>query len=164
MAMESLDIMEKVWAGESIEHEGAYRSAAFPEAGGPHALRDMRPYGGKMTVAVAGASPGSTSIEAAGSCGLLPLSFGATPELIADHWATYVRGAEAAGREANERSAHHLTMKVFCADTGVLGSVLWIMGRGLGARCGLRRHRSCPGRCVLACHTGWPRPDVASVC
>jgi 3,6-diketocamphane 1,6-monooxygenase len=118
MAVEALDIMEKVWSGEPFEYEGEYWSAAFPETGGDHELRDMRPHGGSMTIAMAGASPNSSSITVAGARGLLPLSFGGSPELIANHWETYVAGAREAGRgDGLDRSVHHAAMEVFAADT-----------------------------------------------
>lgn len=117
MTVESLDIMEKIWSGEPFEYVGKYWSATVPD-NLDRPMRSLRPWGGTMPVAIGGASPNSTSIALAGARGLMPLSFGASPELIANHWQTYLKGAEEAGHEPLlDRRAHRVTMDVFVADT-----------------------------------------------
>lgn len=118
MTIEGLDLMEKVWSGEPYEHEGTHWRSILPEKNGVLPVRDMRPHGGKMQVALAGASPSSTSIKVAGERGMLPMSFGATPDLIANHWKTYQDAAVSAGRDLpTDRSGHHVTLDIFVADT-----------------------------------------------
>ncbi|NYE21511.1 LLM class flavin-dependent oxidoreductase [Microbacterium immunditiarum] len=119
MTLESLDVMEKVWSGEPFEHDGTYWKSSLPEV--PievQRMRSLRPFGGSLTVALGGASPGSTSIKVAGERGLAPMSFGASAAIIADHWRTYVTSARAAGREApKDRSQHRVTLTMVVADT-----------------------------------------------
>ncbi|MFC5751024.1 LLM class flavin-dependent oxidoreductase [Actinomadura rugatobispora] len=118
MSIESLDIMEQVWSGEPFEYVGQYWTAAFPAQNDTHQLRDLRPHGGSMRIAMAGASPNSTSIQCAGSRGLIPLSFGGSPELVANHWENYLAGARETGRQDGlDRGIHHIAMEVFAADT-----------------------------------------------
>lgn len=116
--LETLDIMERVWSGEPFEYEGSYRSASIPaEAWDMQEVRDMRPYNGTIPISVGGASPNSTSIKAAGERGLMPMSFGANADLIANHWSTYVEAARAAGREPLSKENHRISMILFAGDT-----------------------------------------------
>ena len=119
MTVESLDIMEKIWSGEPFDYKGKYWCSSFPAQDDTlPPLRYSRPYGGQMTIAIGGASPNSTSIKVGGRRGLIPLSFGANPALVKNHWDTYSAAAREAGRtDGYDRTIHHVTMDVFVADT-----------------------------------------------
>jgi len=119
MTIESLDVMEKVWAGEPFEHEGTHWKSSLPDVPREvQEMRSLRPYGGSLTVALGGASPGSTSIKLAGARGFAPMSFGASDDVIANHWRTYVNAAREAGRELPEdHSQHRVTLTIVVADT-----------------------------------------------
>lgn len=120
MSIESLELMRRIWAGGPIDFEGKYWSSQLPAADhGGHHLRDLRPYGGSMTIAMAGASPDSTSIAYAGNQGFIPLSFGGSPELVANHWETYLQGARDGGIDEStlSRDIHHVGREIFVAET-----------------------------------------------
>lgn len=117
--LETIDIMEKVWSGEPFEYAGEHLRASIPAmAWDIQEVRDMRPYGGgTIPISVGGASPNSSSIKAAGARGLMPMSFGASAELIRNHWETYAESAREAGREPLSKETHRISMTIFVADT-----------------------------------------------
>ena len=67
-------------------------------------------------IGVAGLSPKSDTLEMAGELGFMPLSLNLSREYLRDHWASYVRGAERAGRVA-DRAAWRVVREVYIAET-----------------------------------------------
>jgi 3,6-diketocamphane 1,6-monooxygenase len=119
MMEKALEIMGKVWEAEPFRYEGKFWNAGFPEAEtGPHAhaWRDLRPFGGKMTVGMTGLSEKSPSIAYAGARGYLPLSVYAGDAFLKQHWKDYEAAAAEAGLKA-DRSVHHVVRDVFVAET-----------------------------------------------
>lgn len=120
MLFESIEIMERIWKGEPYGPEkGEFWSHGFPAedpAHPDHAMRDMRPHGGKMQLAMTGLSPKSDSIEYAAKHGYIPVSVYAGNDFLRSHWETYSRVAEEHGHPA-DRSLHHVVRDVFVADT-----------------------------------------------
>lgn len=115
MMTEAFDIMERVWAAEPFHYEGKYFKAGYPEVEG-EALRDLRPWGGEMPIAMAGFSPNSATMSFAGQRGFVPLSFAATDGLVTNHWDLYSAAAAQHGHTVS-RDMHHVAREVFCADT-----------------------------------------------
>src|SRR5690606_3716039 len=61
----------------------------------------------------------STSIAYAGNQGFIPLSFGGSPELVRNHWETYLQGARDGGIDTAtlSRDIHHVGREIFVADS-----------------------------------------------
>lgn len=130
MMMESLELMQKVWAGEPFHAEGEFWSAGFPEPMNGHEWRKSVPYGGSVPIAMAGLSPNSPTLSFAGKNGYLPLSVYAGEAAIANHWDTYAAAAEQAGHQV-DRSDLHVVRDVIVADTDAEAKKLAMEG-GMG--------------------------------
>jgi 3,6-diketocamphane 1,6-monooxygenase len=117
MMVEALEIMERVWAAKPFRYAGQFWKAGYPERQ-PDALpnRDVRPYGGKVQIGLAGLTMNSSSLKFAGARGHLPLSIYAGPAQLANHWETFKSAADQAGQPAR-RSDHHLLLDVFVGET-----------------------------------------------
>ncbi|EIZ77818.1 putative monooxygenase [Novosphingobium sp. Rr 2-17] len=116
MMLEAIDIMERVWKGEPFQMEGQFWNAGYPEPNPKKPLRDTRPWGGEMQMAMTGLSAPSPSISFAGSHGFLPASVYAGNEFLRSHFDTYREKMEENGRQA-DRSAHRVVRDVIVAET-----------------------------------------------
>jgi len=117
MMAEAVEILRKVWANEGPgKFEGKYWQFEVPEYDpfliGPW----MTPSQNPIPIAMAGVSPDSRSLTAAGAQGCIPLSFNVGREYLAGHWYRYVQGAEEAGRTPN-RNDWRVASNIFVADT-----------------------------------------------
>lgn len=130
MMLESLEIMQKIWAGEPFHQDGQYWSAGLPESTPDHPLRDPRPYGGKVEIGMAGLSPNSPTLSFAGKNGYIPLSVYAGEDAIANHWNTYSSAAEEAGHAA-DRKDFRVVRDVLVAETDEEAKRLAVEG-GMG--------------------------------
>lgn len=116
MMLEAIDIMEKVWKGEPFHFKGEFWDAGYPSGDPTHPLRDTRPYGGKMQMAMTGLSAPSPSITFAGQHGYLPASVYAGNAFLRSHFETYAQEATANGHPVS-RDMHRVVRDVFVADT-----------------------------------------------
>ncbi|MFW2830424.1 LLM class flavin-dependent oxidoreductase [Sphingomonas sp. ID0503] len=116
MMLEAIDIMERVWKGEPFQFEGTYWDAGFPEADGKKKLRDVRPWGGSMQMAMTGLSAPSPSISFAGQHGFIPASVYAGNDFLRSHFQTYREKMEEAGRPS-DRLMHRVVRDVIVAET-----------------------------------------------
>lgn len=116
MMLEAIDIMQKVWKAEPFEFKGEFWSAGFPEADPKKPLRDVRPWGGSMQMAMTGLSAPSPSIGFAGTHGFIPASVYAGNDFLRSHFETFAQKMKEAGRPSN-RSAHRVVRDVIVADT-----------------------------------------------
>ncbi|TCK22041.1 LLM class flavin-dependent oxidoreductase [Pseudonocardia endophytica] len=116
MVVESIEIMQKIWAGEPFKHEGTYFTAGFPQEDPSHPFRNMLPHDGKVRMGLTGLSQNSPSIRFAGAHGYLPLSVYAGNTFLKTHWSVYSEAAEQNGHKA-DRDDHHVVRDVFVADT-----------------------------------------------
>ncbi|MFD4195092.1 LLM class flavin-dependent oxidoreductase [Amycolatopsis thermoflava] len=116
MTIEALEIMQRVWKAEPFHFEGEYWKAGYPEPVDGHEWRDIRPYGGKVDIAMAGLSPNSPTLQFAGRNGYLPLSVYAGEAAISNHWETYEKAATEAGLTV-DRSDLHVVRDVLVAET-----------------------------------------------
>lgn len=116
MMIEAIDIMERVWKAEPFEFQGEFWNAGFPKSDPAKPLRDVRPWGGKMQLAMTGLSAPSPSITFAGVHGFIPASVYAGNKFLRSHFDTYAEGAAAQGR-AYDRSVHRVVRDVLVADT-----------------------------------------------
>lgn len=130
MMIEAIDIMERVWKGEPFQFEGEYWKAGFPEADPKKPLRDVRPWGGTMPMAMTGLSAPSPSIGFAGTHGFIPASVYAGNDFLRSHFVTYREKMSEAGR-TSDRSVHRVVRDVFVADTDEEARKLAIEG-GIG--------------------------------
>ncbi|GAB3347601.1 LLM class flavin-dependent oxidoreductase [Amycolatopsis echigonensis] len=130
MTVEALDIMQRVWKAEPFHFEGEYWKAGYPERADGHEWRDIRPFGGKVDIAMAGLSPNSPTLKFAGRNGYLSLSVYAGEAAITNHWETYENAAREAGLSA-DRSDLHVVRDVLVADTDAEARKLAVEG-GLG--------------------------------
>lgn len=130
MMFEAIDIIEKVWAGEEYTAQGEFWSHGFPHQDQTHPLRDIRPPGGRIQMAMTGLSPNSPSISFAGSRGYLPVSIWAGDAFVTNHWDVYEKAATENGHPA-QSSLHHVVRDVVVADTDAEARRLAIEG-GLG--------------------------------
>jgi alkanesulfonate monooxygenase SsuD/methylene tetrahydromethanopterin reductase-like flavin-dependent oxidoreductase (luciferase family) len=130
MMQESVEIMEMIWKGEPFEYKGEFWSAGLPEGDADHPIRDQRPYGGHMPMAMTGLSPNSPSIRYAGAHGYSPCSVysGVTP--LVDHFDIFAKGAADADRPG-DRTMHRVVRDVFIADTDAEARKLALEG-GMG--------------------------------
>lgn len=129
MMLEAIDIMEKVWKGEEFQHEGQFWNAGYPTVDPTHPPRDLKPYGGKMQMAMTGLSAPSPSIGFAGTHGFIPASVYAGNAFLRSHFETYKTNMQAAGRES-DRSAHRVVRDVIVADTDAEARKLAVEGIG----------------------------------
>lgn len=130
MMLEAIDIMEKVWAAQPFQHQGEYWNAGYPEAEGKKPLRDIRPWGGEMQMAMTGLSAPSPSIGFAGTHGFIPASVYAGNAFLKSHFETYREKMSEAGRES-DRSVHRVVRDVIVADTDEAARKLAVDG-GIG--------------------------------
>jgi alkanesulfonate monooxygenase SsuD/methylene tetrahydromethanopterin reductase-like flavin-dependent oxidoreductase (luciferase family) len=129
MMLEAIEIMERVWKAEPFEFAGEFWKAGFPKSDPAHPLRDVRPYGGKMPIAVTGLSANSPSITYAGAHGYLPASVYAGNAFLRNHFEMYAAAAVKHGHPA-ERSLHRVVRDVVVADTDAEARRLAIKGIG----------------------------------
>jgi alkanesulfonate monooxygenase SsuD/methylene tetrahydromethanopterin reductase-like flavin-dependent oxidoreductase (luciferase family) len=117
MMVEAIEVMQRVWEAKPFRFNGKYWKAGYPDLI-PNAVpnRDIRPYGGKVQMGLAGIAMNSSSLKFAGTHGHLPLSIYAGPEQLTNHWEVYKKAADQAGKPAR-RSDHHLLLDVLVADT-----------------------------------------------
>ncbi len=130
MMLEAIDIMEKVWKAEPFSVEGKYWNAGYPEADPKKKLRDVRPWGGDIHMAMTGLSAPSPSIAFAGTHGFIPASVYAGNEFLKSHFETYRDKMTEAGR-TSDRSAHRVVRDVIVAETDEEARKLAIEG-GIG--------------------------------
>lgn len=116
MMLEAIDIMERIWKGEPFNFEGKYWNAGFPEAPAGKQLRDTRPWGGDIHMAMTGLSSPSPSIGFAGTRGYIPASVYAGNEFLRSHFDIYREKMTEAGRPS-DRSMHRVVRDVIVADT-----------------------------------------------
>ena len=131
MMLEAIDIMERVWAGEEFQLEGQFWNAGYPKVDPTHAPRDLKPWGGKMQMAMTGLSAPSPSIGFAGTHGFIPASVYAGNDFLRSHFETYATNMKEAGRES-DRSVHRVVRDVIVADTDEEARKLAVEG-GIGA-------------------------------
>lgn len=130
MMLEAIDIMERVWKAEPFEFEGKYWNAGFPESDPKKPLRDVRPWGGNIHMAMTGLSAPSPSIGFAGAHNFIPASVYAGNDFLKSHFETYREKMSEAGRES-DRSAHRVVRDVIVADTDAEARKIAIDG-GIG--------------------------------
>ena len=130
MMLEAIDIMERVWKNEPFQMEGQFWNAGCPASDPAHPLRDIRPWGGEMQMAMTGLSAPSPSITFAGKHGFIPASVYAGNDFLRSHFQTYREEMEKAGRPS-DRSAHRVVRDVVVAETDAEARKLAIEG-GLG--------------------------------
>ncbi len=120
--LESLEIMEKIWAREPFRFQGKYFKGGFP---GPDdmpgydvEIADNGPWGGreKMEIAVTGLSAPSRSLEFAGQRNYSPISFFGGLDQMKSHWQTWAQAMETEGR-VPERRRFRVCRDIFIADT-----------------------------------------------
>lgn len=106
--MESLDAIQKVWAGEPPYHySGEFYSFAIdknivPELGTGFMLKPYQKPSPPIASSLMSPNPGLGKI--AGERGWIPISANFIPTYsVATHWAKYLEGAEAAKREAHPK-------------------------------------------------------------
>lgn len=130
MMQESVQIMEMVWKGEPFEYKGEFWSAGLPEGDDAHPIRNQRPWGDTMPMAMTGLSPNSPSIRYAGTHGYAPCSVysGITP--LIDHFNIFAKAAAEAGRPG-DRTKHRVVRDVLIADTDAEARKLALEG-GMG--------------------------------
>ncbi len=116
MMIEAIGIMERVWKGEPFEFEGEFWKAGFPKHDPKKPLRDVRPYGGTMQMAMTGLSAPSPSITFAGAHGFIPASVYAGNNFLRSHFESYAEAAAANGRQSN-RSMHRVVRDVLISDS-----------------------------------------------
>ncbi|MCQ4152406.1 LLM class flavin-dependent oxidoreductase [Rhodococcus qingshengii] len=116
MQEEAIEVIEKVWKAEPFHFEGKYFKAGFPDDDPKGSVRDTRPWGGRIEIAMTTLSPNSRSVKLAGARGYSPISFYAGDELLKNHWETYDAASREAGRQA-ERSKIRSCRELFVAST-----------------------------------------------
>ena len=116
MMLESIRMMEKVWRAEPFHDEGEFWQAGYPAPNPAKPPRDVRPWGGKVPMAMTGLSAPSPSIAFAGEHGFIPASVYAGNAFLRSHFQTYREKMEAGGRKA-DRSMHRVVRDVIVADT-----------------------------------------------
>jgi len=130
MANESVKIMQMIWKGEPFEFTGEFWSASLPAGDAAHPVRDQRPWGGTMPMAMTGLSPNSPSIRHAGTQGYSPCSVFSSNSALIDHFDVYAAASQEAGR-AGDRTMHRVVRDVFVADTDAEARKLALDG-GMG--------------------------------
>lgn len=118
MMAEAVDILRKVWTTDGpFKYEGKYWSFDMPgyieDNSGPYLKPYQTPH---PPLAMAGLSPNSSTMMAAGKAGCLPMSFAINRDYLAGHWQQYVEGAESAGHTP-DRNEWRVAHAVLVADT-----------------------------------------------
>lgn len=131
MLFEAIEIIEQVWAGKEYQAEGQFWNHGFPHEDPTHPVRDIRPPGGRIQMAMTGLSPNSPSIGFAGARGYIPVSIYSGNQFVKNHWDVYEAAATANGHPAN-RAIHRVVRDVVVADTDAEAKKFAIEG-GLGA-------------------------------
>ena len=116
MMLEAIFIMENIWKAEPFEFQGEFWKAGFPKEDPKKPFRDVRPYGGKIQMAMTGLSAPSPSISFAATRGFLPASVYAGNAFLRSHFDTYAEVSAANGRKS-DRSMHRVVRDVLVADT-----------------------------------------------
>lgn len=116
MMLEAIDIMQRVWKAEPFEFQGEFWKAGYPQQDPKKPLRDTRPYGGSIQMAMTGLSSPSPSITFAGTHGFIPASVYAGNDFLRSHFTCYAEAAAAQGR-SSDRSNHRVVRDVLVADT-----------------------------------------------
>lgn len=116
MMLEAIAIMQRVWKAEPFEFQGEYWKAGYPKQEGKKPLRDIRPYGGSMPMAMTGLSAPSASIAFAAKHGYIPASVYAGNDFLRSHFESYAKISSENGRKP-DRSVHRVVRDVFVADT-----------------------------------------------
>lgn len=129
MMLEGIEIMEKVWKAEPFQFRGEFWDAGYPESDPTHPLRDTRPYGGKMQMAMTGLSAPSPSIKFAAERGYLPASVYAGNAFLRSHFDDYSRIAAENGHPSG-RHLHRVVRDVVIADTDA--EAMALAKKGLG--------------------------------
>ena len=132
MMLEAIEIMERVWKSEPFHFEGKFWNAGFPDcAGDGEPIRDLRPWGGKMEVAMTGLSAPSSSLNFAAERGYIPTSIFISDDVLRTHMNDYERISAEHGF-GKSRSSHRVVRDVVVADTTAEARKLAIEG-GVGA-------------------------------
>lgn len=132
MMLEAIDIMERVWKSEPFSFEGKFWNAGFPDLpsdGEP--IRDLRPWSGRLDVAMTGLSAPSSSLNFAAAHGYLPTSIFISDAVLNQHFSDYQRISAEKGYNM-DRSSHRVVRDVVVADTDAAARKLAIEG-GVGA-------------------------------
>jgi len=116
MMLEAIDIMQRVWKAQPFEFQGEFWKAGYPNQEGKKPLRDIRPYGGNMPMAMTGLSAPSPSIAFAAKNGYIPASVYAGNDFLRSHFDSYAKISAENGRNS-DRSMHRVVRDVFIADT-----------------------------------------------
>ena len=116
MMLEAIDIMERVWKAEPFEFQGEFWKAGYPKQDAKKPLRDTRPYGGCIPMAMTGLSAPSPSIAFAAARGYLPASLYAGNAFLRSHFETYAAKSAEHSRPS-DRSMHRVVRDVFVAGT-----------------------------------------------
>lgn len=130
MMEESVKIMELVWKGEPFEYKGEFWDAGLPAGDAAHPIRDQRPWGGHMPMAMTGLSPNSPSIRYAGAHGYSPCSVYSGVSALVEHFEIFAKAAAEAGLRG-DRTQHRVVRDVFVADTDAEARKLALEG-GMG--------------------------------
>jgi alkanesulfonate monooxygenase SsuD/methylene tetrahydromethanopterin reductase-like flavin-dependent oxidoreductase (luciferase family) len=132
MMLEAIDIMERVWKCEPFSFQGKFWNAGFPEiAGEGEPIRDLRPWGGKIEVAMTGLSAPSSTLNFAAAHGYYPSSVFVSDAILKLHFDDYERVSAEHGHNM-DRSSHRVVRDVVVADTDSAARKLAIEG-GVGA-------------------------------
>lgn len=130
MLTESVKIMEMIWKGDAFDYEGEFWNAGIPAGDAAHPVRDQKPWGGTMPMAMTGLSPNSPSIRYAGANGYSPCSVFSSNSALIDHFDIFAKAAAEAGRPG-DRTKHRVVRDVFIADTDAEARKLALEG-GMG--------------------------------
>lgn len=120
MALESLEIMLRIWQGEPFSFDGEFWNVRPPQgifdSLGLHLKPFQKPH---PPIGIAGLSPGSETLKLAGERGFLPLSIALNPAHTASHWTSVEAGAARSGRTP-DRSQWRIAREVYLAPTDEL--------------------------------------------
>jgi alkanesulfonate monooxygenase SsuD/methylene tetrahydromethanopterin reductase-like flavin-dependent oxidoreductase (luciferase family) len=130
MLFEAIEIIEKVWASKEYQEQGQFWNHGFPHEDPIHPVRDIRPPGGRIPMAMTGLSPNSPSIGFAGSHGYIPVSVYSGDAFVRNHWEVYSAAAAANGHPV-DRAMHRVVRDAVVADTDAEAKRFAIEG-GLG--------------------------------
>jgi alkanesulfonate monooxygenase SsuD/methylene tetrahydromethanopterin reductase-like flavin-dependent oxidoreductase (luciferase family) len=118
MTREALDIILKLWTSdEPFEYKGEFwtvnridkmlRTLEF------HIKPYQKPH---PPIGIAGLTPNSDTLKVAGEQGFMPMSIALSPNYLAAHWESVVKGAEKTGRTPS-RSDWRISREVYVAET-----------------------------------------------
>lgn len=115
---EAIQIMRKIWEEKGpYKFEGKYWSFEMPDYDeiqmGPFWEPFQKPH---PPLLMAGLSPASNTLRAAGKLGYLPMSFNVSREYLEGHWYRYMQGATESGFIA-DRNDWRVATNIFVADT-----------------------------------------------